>query len=117
MVSGKKAELRGFYEMNDAMADTERLKYVIGGSIIASFLMAGLLAILLSFVCFIFGKKTIGDKLVWFSTLCGAIGFSSALLIVAWIKNSWVPLIMLTVALLIPISLRKKWKQKNELGE
>ena len=103
--------------MNDAMTDTERLKYTMAGGIIAVFLLAGLLAIFLSFVCFIFGKRTIGDKLVWFSTWCGAIGFSSALLIIAWLKSSWVPLITLIAAWLIIISLKKKWEQKDELGE
>ena len=99
--------------MNDAMTDTERLKYMIAGGIIAGFLLPGLFAMFLGFVCSMFGKKTIGDKLVWFGCLCGVLCFSFGLLAAAWMKRSLYILFLFVATLLIHIVLRKRWKQKK----
>jgi hypothetical protein len=94
-----------------------RLIFLIGGGIFSILILASLLTMLPGFICSIFGKKTIGSKLIWFGALCGVMAFSFALLVAAWIKRSWVSLIMLAAALLIPIALKKKWKQKDEQRE
>ena len=95
------------------MTDTERLVFLIGASIFFILVLACVLTMLPGFICSIFGKKTIGNKLIGFGAWCGFIAFSSVLVVAAWIKHSWVPLIML-VAVLIPIGLKKKRKQKDE---
>jgi hypothetical protein len=71
---------------------------MIGGGIIAIFLLTGLITMISGFICNIFGKKTIGSKLTWFGALCGAIGFSSAMMIAIWTKRSWILLVMLIAA-------------------
>jgi len=102
--------------MNNSMTDTERLIFLIGGGIFSILILACLLTMLPGFICSIFGKKTIGNKLIWFGALCGAIAFSFALLVAAWIKRSWFSLIML-VAVWVSIGLKKKRKQKDEQKE
>ncbi len=99
------------------MTDTERLIFLICGSIFFVLVLACVLTMLPGFICSIFGKKTIGNKLIGFGAWCGAIAFSSVLVVAAWTKRSWVPLIMLVAALLISIGLKKKRKQKDEQKE
>jgi len=94
------------------MTDTERLIFLISCGIFFILILASLLTMLPGFICSIFGKKTIGSKLIWFGALCGVIAFSLALLVAAWIKHSWVSLIMLA-AVWVFIGLKKKWKQKD----
>jgi CHASE2 domain-containing sensor protein len=100
--------------MSNSITDTENLRILIGGGIISIFLLVGLLTMLSGFICSIFGKKTVGSKFIWFGALCGTIVFSSGLVIAAWIERSWVPLVMLAAALLIPMGLRKRRRQKDE---
>ena len=65
-------------------------------------ILASAFTMLPGFVFQLFGRKTTGKRLIAFGAFCGAIAFSSALPVIAWQKQSLVPLIMLVIICLIP---------------
>jgi hypothetical protein len=69
------------------------------------------------FVCWAFGKKETGDKLVKFGAICGTILFSLGLVVAAWWKRSWPPLIVLVAVWLLPPYIWKKWRPKHNQNQ